>query len=295
MNSLASNTGLYIGIALLVLVVVAVIWVMSSRSRQSPTAWLMGLGVVVLIIVGLIVFLNLGGSFQLGASTGASKNTPPPPTSPANQGATTTPSTSTTTGISPHTSNSKWAELQKIAKGLLPDCLQGAGLNNAWDYMVVSDPIAGPNSLVVAFVLITPETAQKYKNACKEPNLGEHKEGSAFVALFAQALRPAQLDLGQIKFAQDDKSYNLAEYLVDDQRSDSERWVPQGSPWLTILGNFPNSPYLLADLPAGVEGESVGLIALPTGQTQDGHAILLDPTRSFQVYEGDQSVTLSKP
>ena len=198
-------------------------------------------------------------------------------------------------GISPHTSNNKWVELQKIAKGILPDCLASAGLNNAWDYMVVPDPIAGPNSLVVAFLLITSETAQRYKSACKEPNLGEHQEGNAFIAVFAQALRPAQFDLGQIKFAQDDKSYNLAEYLVDDQRSDSERWVPQGSPWLAISGNFPNSPYLLADLPAGAEGTSVGLIALPTGQMQDGHATLLDPARSFQVYEGDQSVTLSKP
>jgi len=292
MNDLASNTGLYIGIVLLVLVGVAVIWVMSSRSRQSPTAWLMGLGVVVLLILGYLVFVNLGGNFQIGASAGASKGTSSSQGSTSNQNAA---ASSTLTGISAHTANNKWAELQKIAKGLLPDCLTGAGLNNAWDYMLVSDPIAGPKALVVAFLLITPETAQKYKNACKEPNLGEHKEGNAFMAVFAQALRPAQLDLGQIKFAQGEKSYNLAEYLVDDQRSDSERWVPQGSPWLAISGNFPNAPYLLADLPAGAEGESVGLIALPTGQMQDNHATLLDPSRSFQVYYGEQSITLSKP
>lgn len=293
MNDLASNTGLYIGIVLLVLVGVAIIWVMSSRSRQSPTAWLMGLGVVVLIVVGYLVFVNLGGKFQFGVSAGTSQNAQPPPVSTSNRGTPATPPT--TTGISPHTSDNKWAELQKIAKGVLPDCLAGAGLNNAWDYMVVSDPIVGPNSLAAAFLLITAETAQKYKNACREPNLGEHKDGNAFVAVFAQALRPAQLDLGQIKFAQDDKSYQLAEYLVDDQRSDSERWVPQGSPWLAISGNFPNSPYLLSDLPAGVAGESVGLVALPTGQMQDGRATLLDPNRSFEVHYGNQSITLSKP
>ncbi len=279
----------YTIVVILVMVAAVFYWVMSGRSRQNPTAWLMGLGVIVLIGAGAILFGAVSGWKFPGlslASTAASQ--------PQDADKAKTPS-DTPNGSTAHASGNKWAELQRLAPGLLPNCFQGAGLNDDWDFVTASNSNNNAHSLVVAFVRLTFETATKFQKACKEPNLGTPQENEAYVAMFAQAREPADLQLGNVTFSQDEKQYNVTEYLIDDQRAESERWITQAAPWLTIAGNFPSAPYLLAQLAEGAAGRSIGLIALPTGAIQAGKATLLDPTRRFQVSYGNAAITLVKP
>jgi hypothetical protein len=274
------QTIFYVVIVVLALVFAAIVWMLSSRSRARATLWLAGLGAVVLIGVSIFLYWMAGGKLPGVSSSSAEQS-----------------ATGGTTPIPPaevkRAPNTKWDELQKLAPGLVPNCIQNAGLNEAWDFVSVTSSNEASASLIVAFLLLNSENSQRYQSACQEPTLGTPQAGGAYVALFAQALRSAQLELGKITFSQDEKTYNVTEYLLDDQRLESERWVPQSSPWLAIAGPFPNAPYLLSDMPIGEAGRAIGLIALPTGLANEaGRAIGLDPNRSFTVYYESQSITL---
>jgi hypothetical protein len=270
-----SLTIFYVIVVILVMVAAVLFWVMSSRSRQNSTVWLMGLGVLVLIGAGVALF----GAASNWDFSGLSQKTKPVSEESAN---TDKP------GPDSRTASTKWADLQRLAPGLLPNCFQGAGLNNAWNFVVT------PQALVVAFVLLTEATATKYQKVCKEPNLGTPQKSEAFVAVFAQANEPARLELNKITFLQDQKSYNVSEYLIDDQRSENERWVTTNIAWLPISGSFPQWNYFFGEMASGPEGRSIGLIALPTGIIQD-KTTHLDPDQAFEVNYDGLSLTITKP
>ncbi len=276
----------YTIVVILVMVAAVLYWMMSGRSRQNSTVWLIALGITAVIGLGAVLFgVASGWNFSGKAPENTSLVQPKDPAS--SDSGTNSPSSG---------SGNSWADLKRLAPGLLPDCFQNAGLNKEWGFITTSDANKNSDSLVIAFVLLTAQTAQKYQRACKEPNLGTPKENEAYVAMFAQSQQgPAQIELSFITFSQDEKSYNVTEYLTDEQRSESERWVTQDAPWLPIVGNFPSATNLLAELVQGKEGRSVGIIALPTGAMHDGKASLLDPTRSFQVRYANKTIQLLKP
>jgi hypothetical protein len=288
-------------IVLIALVVIAliVVWAYARRSQQNMSGWLIGLGLVVVVALALYLY-SLAGGF--GPS--ASQVQPPPTTGQETQPQPTKSPTETPPTPTVRPAN-KWQGIESIAAGLLPSCLRGAGLDSAWDYVRASDPAGG--SLVVAFLLLTPATAARYKSACGDPAvaLGLPKEGDyAYVALFAQALSPTQLELGRITFMQEvrgaTKKFNIAEYLLDRDRLAPERWVHRTPAWMrapkesTLYSeNFPAYDYLRSDLSAG--SKAIGLVALPTGELSEGQARLLDPAKAFHVFYEDASVVLSQP
>ncbi len=182
----------------------------------------------------------------------------------------------------PVTVTAKWAHLKNlVGEGVLPAAW--ASLDETlYDYIVIAE--GEQPQMVIIFALLTGEFLQQYQTAQGRPEelgllQGEIPMPSLLVLTYA--VQESLFRISDISLIQK-RGESLRRY-EPEELSLTDYYTGARSPWVALVGNFPNFPNVLAQVRAG--STIIGLMRLPDW---------LDPSQGFQVYYRDRIATFGK-